>query len=367
MMIAPVAVEDISLPQQSLREFGTFEGQQWNRAMSQLNTTVFAYETASVRVGAALAGTTYKYIGAALASNGKIYAPGHNQNRTLMVDTINVTRSELTGATNTQNSGMIFDKITNFCYATGNNGIKVDCATDTPSNVSAGANRATEPMQGPDGNRLYTGAVAFKTAGVYDYNIATNVAALVSASAGYRAGVAMSSVNNCIFFGNDTATTFMRYNPVTNVVDTFSSITSYTYPMIINYFDGFLYSFGVGGAGGNQVKRINPVTLEVTNMFTLTTLLGGSNCIGGDGRIYRVGGGSGQVRYYDPRDNTEGLLLTLSNSDTSFSTIRMGVDGSLYCIPRDAAYVHRIAPARGSQYVTNIIKEYNFGGRYGWV
>jgi len=365
-MFTPIAVDNLTLPDQSLREFGTFEGQQWMAAMSQLNTTNFEYQTSSVRIGSALSGTTYKYIGAALASNGKIYCPGHNQNRTLAVNTYDNTVAELTGATNTQNSGMFYDKITNFCYASGNGGLKVDCATDTPSNITSGTNRATPTVQSGNGNRGISGAVAFKTAGVYDYNIATNTAALVSASAGYRAGVCISPVNNAVFFGNDTATNYIRFEPATNTLTTFGTITAYRQPSIISYFDGYVYSLPANN--GTVIKRINPVTLEVVDIFTPTFENGdGSACIGADGRIYRVFGNNGRVRWYDPRTNTEGLLCTLSNSDVNYSSIRLGVDGSLYCIPRDAAYVHRIAPARGSEYVTNIIKEFNFGGRYCWV
>jgi hypothetical protein len=363
-MFAPIAVENLTLPDQALGEFTPFEGSQWNAAMSQLNTTTFQYSTSSVRIGSALSGGDYKYIGSTLASNGKIYCSPHLNSDVLVIDTNNYSVTQ-TGSVNNQNSGMLFDKVTQASYGFGNGGFKITL-NNASTNLSTGNNRTSPGVQTNSANKVSTAAVAFITAGVYDYTINANSASFVTSVAGYRAGTAFSSTNNSVFYGNDSATNFLRYNPATNTATTFSSITAYGFSIITNYFDGFVYAFPTNGT--TVIKRINPVTLEVVDVVTGLSSADRANtaCIGADGRIYRLTLNNGNVRYYDPRTNAEGVLLTLSNGDVSYISMNMGVDGSLYFIPRQASYVHRIPPLRGSENVINIIKEFNFGGRYCW-
>jgi hypothetical protein len=364
-MFAPIAVENLTLPDQALGEFTPFEGSQWNAAMSQFNTTTFQYSTSSVRIGSSIAGGDYKYIGSTLASNGKIYCSPHVNSNVLVIDTNNYSVA-VTGSVTNTNTSIFFDKVTQACYAFGAGGFKITL-NDATTNLSTGANRAAAGVQSNSANKALSAAVAFKTAGVYDYNISANSSSFVTAVAGFRASTAFSSTNNSAFYGNDSATNFLRYNPATNTATTFSSITAYGFAIVINYFDGFIYAFPTNGT--TVIKRINPVTLEVVDVKTGLPSSDRANtaCIGADGRIYRLTLNNGNVRYYDPRTNEEGVLLTLSNGDVSYISMNMGVDGSLYFIPRAASFVHRIPPLRGSENVINIIKEFNFGGRYCWI
>jgi hypothetical protein len=90
-----------------------------------------------------------------------------------------------------------------------------------------------------------------------------------------------------------------------------------------------------------------------------------NTCIGLDGRIY-VTRENGGVYWYDPYSNTSGNI-TMASSDTSFSGITMGVNGDLYVVPFSSTYFHKIALTTGTgSSATDIVSQYNFGGRMCW-
>ena len=360
-MIAPVAFEDLNLPQQSLPYWGGFEMQQWKTAMLQLNTSDFAYQTSASRIGSSYGIATYKWWGASLAPNGKIYASPHSRSDVLVINTADDSVAT-TGSINGTNQGNVYDAVTNTVYSFGSTGFKINCATDVASNISGPGNRTQNGVQYITANEIYT--VGLSPAGVYKYTISSNTtsARLFTTGSGEPMSVVQTDYDSRMIYGLQTGGSFVYYDPIPNTGGVFSTgLANYTYSNPIFYPDGFVYNLPNGGTS-QSIKRINPKTLEVVNVTTATNVTRSGACIGGDGRIYTCATNSGVVSWYDPRTNSQGTI-TLGTGDSGFQNICMGPDGSLYLIPYNSAYVNVIKPAKGGQYVRSIFANGAYSGR----
>lgn len=356
-MFAPVAVEDLTFPQQNLKVFSAFEGEQWERAGQQLNTTLCEYGTTHSRIGSSYGTAVLKWNGAALAGNGKIYAPPHTRTDWLIVDTFSDTVAT-TGSVNGSNDGAFYDKITNSVYGFGSGGCKINVATDAASNITGPPNRQGGPLQGFDGDKVYT-IGAFSNRGVYEYSISANSATLKQSIAADRSDVGCLGINGKCYWGSGPNANFYVYDPVAGTGTTFGTATSDKNNNMIQYFDGFLYS--IPSISGTVIRRINPLNNTTFDVLTVSATSAGLGCIGADGRIYAPNGGN--LFWYDPRTNTSGNIA-ISTGDTSFSAVMMGAMGDLYLIPAASTQVVKVPLVKGSGYVQKIIQEYNMGGRF---
>lgn len=361
-MFAPVAVENNTFPEQNLKVFGTFEGTQWQKAGEQFNTTNFQYATSSVRIGASYTGTA-KWYGSTLAGNGKIYSPGHTRSDWLIIDTAADTTTPTGSALNTSNMGAVYDKITNQVFSFGNGGTKINCVTDVASNISGPGNRNAGPVQGFDGNKLYTIGL-FGVTGVYEYDINANSNTKVATVTDKYIGGTMA-LNGKIYWGPGGGTQFVSYTPGAAGVDLFGSVSGDNFGPVVQHYNGFIYCFPRFFI--NTILRIDPKTNTVTTVKTGVesgNVISTGVCIGADGRIYVARENAG-VYWYDPYTNDYGTI-TMASSDTGFTGIEMGIYGDLYVTPYNSLYAHKISLVKGSGYAQKVIQEYNTGGRYSW-
>ena len=356
-MIAPAAFEDLTFPNQKLNPFSQFESEQWMRAGLQLNTTLCEYGTAT-RIGSSYGTGVVKWNGAALAANGKIYAPPHVRNDWLIIDTLTDSVTT-TGSVNNSNDGAFYDKITNSVYGFGSSGCKINCATDASSNISGPGNRQGGPLQGFDGDKVYT-IGSFGTRGVYEYSIQANSATLKQSIGSDRSDTGCLGINGKAYWGTGPNSNFYVYDPVAGTGTTFGTGTADKNNFVIQYFDGYMYSLPT--ISGTTIVRIDPKTNTTTNVVTgLSATSCGLACIGADGRIYAPNGGN--LFWFDPRTNATGNLA-LGTGDTSFVACMMGAMGDIYVIPNSSAYVNKVALSKGSGYIQKIVQEYNMGGRF---
>ena len=57
----------------------------------------------------------------------------------------------------------------------------------------------------------------------------------------------------------------------------------------------------------------------------------------------------------------------MDSGDTSYAGITIGANGDLYMVPFSGDYVHKLALTTGTGTdATNIVSQYNFGGRMCW-
>lgn len=354
-----------TFPDQSLTTWTTTESAAWLSAGATLTTSSFGYSSSSTRIGSSYSGTR-KWGGAALASNGKIYAPSADGSRTdwAIINTSNDTIA-VTGSVNSKNFGARYDKITNQVFAFGAGGTKIDCSTDAASNVSGPSQYNGGAVQGLDGDKLYTGPL-FSNNNIYEYDISANTSTSKGATSGDRYPIGTLAANGKVFFPSGGGTSFTEYDPATNTLTNFGSFTGdYTGPMVAHY-DGYIYCFP--RFFNQSVIRLNPDTRATTTIHTLsipTNIISMNTCIGLDGRIY-VTRENGGVYWYDPYSNTSGTI-TMDSGDTSFSGITMGMYGDLYVIPFSSTYFHKISLTTGAGAGANAIcQQYNFGGRMCW-
>jgi hypothetical protein len=356
-------------PDQSLATWTSTESAQWlSYGASVCNTTTFAYSGSTVRVGAAFTGTSAKWAGGSLASNGKIYAGPHSRTDWLVIDTNNDTRIT-TGTVNGSTVGSVYDKITDTVYSFGSGGAKIVCSTNSASNISGPADRTTNPVQGFNGDYLY-GVGEFFSQGIRIYQISTNTTTTSSAAPGnYFGERGTLGSDGCIYYPNEPAATanILKYDPV---ADTCTNIATGggVFATMIQHYDGFIYL--LPNDASTVIKKLNVSTGVISAAHTMASTFQSSNaCIGLDGRIYIVSSlnATSTIRWFDPTANTSGNI-TLSNGDYSYQGITMGANGDLYLIPwNNSLYVHKLPLVTGTgTTATNIVSQYNFGGRMVW-
>ena len=357
-MFAPVSAQDLTLPNQGLSTWGTFEAQQWMAAGLQLNTTNYAYATSTTRMAGSTGGGDYKWISATLAANGNIYCPAHLNNTYLIIDSNNKSFSTSTGAGGAWYSANVtYDKITNSVYCGGVGAYKMLTSGTTPASITFSGRTTVHSPQGFNGNLIYSYQNEFATKGIYVNTISANTSALLAAASHYADTMTLG-INGNIYASPSDQTTIYEYNPFTSTASTFGSFTANRYYAIIQYFDGWIYA--LPSATSAAIYKINPITRQQIQVGTSTVTHGGSNPkIGGDGRLYTITGGN-VIQWYDTRTQTDGTLCT--TTDSSFLSIAVGVDGTIYCIPRNSTYINYIPPTKGGQFYEGFVSGRS-GGR----
>jgi hypothetical protein len=366
LQIKATVAPTVGFPDQALTTWTATESAQWlSYGASVCNTTTFAYSGSTVRVGAAFTGTSAKWAGGSLAPNGKIYAAPHVRTDWLIIDTINDTRTT-TGSVNSSTVGSVYDKITNTVYSFGSGGAKIVCSTDVSSNISGPANRTCNPVQGFTGDYLF--GVGFNYTGMRRYQISTNTTTTLASPGAQFGERGTLGSDGCIYYPNGVAgSNILKYDPV---ADTCTNIATGggVFVALIQHYDGFIYL--LPNDASLVIKKLNISTGVISAAHTMASIQQSSNaCIGLDGRIYIVSSlnSAGTIRWFDPTANTSGNI-TISNSDTSFQGITMGANGDLYLIPwNNSLYVHKLPLVTGTgTTATNIVSQYNFGGRMVW-
>ena len=359
-----------AFPDQSLTTWTTTTADDWLAyGASVLNTTTFAYSGSSVRIGSDYGTGVAKWQGGSLASNGKIYTSPHVRTKWAVIDTDTDTITEPTTIVNGSSQGSVYDKITNQVISFGDGGTKIDCSTDTASNISGPPNRTTNPIQSFAGDELY-GLGFFGYTGIRKYTVSTDTTSTVTPT-----GDAVIAQGEMGTLGRDgqiytpnvpTPNITSKYNPDTNVNTQFARPGGENFTTIVQHYDGILYYLPQSAFG--TLRGYNPSTSSWVADYDWGTGFQVSNaCIGLDGRIYCVTGQStGTVKWYDPTAGSHGTI-TISNSDTSYQGITIGKNGDLYLIPWTAAYFHKIPLVTGTgTTATDIVSQYNFGGRLCW-
>jgi len=351
-------------PDQSLATWTATESAAWLAAGATQTTANFGYSSTSTRIGSSYAGSA-KWYGAALASNGKVYCPPYDSRTDWAIINTSADTVAVTGSVNKYNFGARYDKITNQVFAMGGGGTKINCSTDAASNISGPSVYNGGAVQAFDGNILVT-APLYANNFIYTYNISTNTSTQRGATGGDRYPIGTLAANGKVFFPAGGGTQFTEYDPATNTVTNFGSFTGDHAGNMVAHYDGYIYCFP--RFSNSNVIRLNPDTRATTNIHTLSIspqIISTDACIGLDGRIY-VTRENGGVYWYDPYSNTSGNI-TMASGDTSFAGITMGVNGDLYVAAWSSAYFHKIALTTGTgASATQIVSQYNFGGRMAW-
>lgn len=360
-MIAPIAFEDLTFPEQKLLDWGNNETLQWMRVGAQYFTTTngCSYGTPTT-IGPDMTNATTKYAGGALALNGKIYALGHAFDNMLIIDTTNDTMTSSSySPLDPSSNASCYSPFTNCTYSDSDNGIvKYNVSNDTYSATSfpfSGQGIVLGPAQ--NGRRIYFHGF-FNSRKMYYYDILTDsITDTGTTWTGDRLTGCLSWNNKFYLGGGGSSTNFLVYDVNANSATTITggaAIAADQYRNFIQYTDGFLYTFG--GFGANRIKRVNPVTNEVVDVFTLAATNYNFNdfAIGADGKIYCVGASS-TLGIYDPRTNS---FTTGTMPGASYESILMGAEGDLYAIPWNANYVAKI-PLQNKGRVIKAVQEYN--------
>jgi hypothetical protein len=360
---APAAV---SFPDQSLATWTVTESAQWLAAgTSVCNTSTFGYASSTTRLSTNYGGGAAKWAGGSLASNGKIYCAPHVRSDWLIVNTNNDTTAT-TGSVNGSSQGSVYDKITNTVYGFGSGGTKIITSTDVSSNISGPGNRSLNPIQGFNGDYLFTAGFTFT--GMRRYQISTNTTTNMTTPTQAFGELGVGGSDGCMYFPNITSgTNVLKYDPVANTCTNLAIGNAQAYSTMVQHYDGYIYLLPNGGTA-TAIRKLEVSTGTISAAHTMASAFNVSSaCIGLDGRIYMVtSAGVSTIRWFDPTASTSGNI-TISNSDTSYQGITMGANGDLYLIPWTAGYVHKLASTTGTgTTATDIVSQYNFGGRMCW-
>jgi hypothetical protein len=345
-MIAPAAFEDLTFPQQTLIPWSSYESDQWLRAYSNYFNQICvpsASYGAAIEIGPTLAGGVAKYNGGAMADNGVIYAPGHVNTDWLLVNTYtdNVSVTGSVGAGNT--NGAFYSPRNRAVYTASSNPRMYKLSIDNNSGsfvaLPALGSQYFPFLLSYDGVNAYTTGT---------FNTDTMVRYDTSIESGSNMGIATSNDRNngCLgpngkmywSPGGPTGTrNYIEFDPATNTYTSFGTPGGDTKNGMILAPDGFMYALPLAA---NPITRINPKTLELTDVITPNSLFRSNTaCIGADGRIYIVGD-SNQLSIYDWRTNTLEYLTLPSSS--GYHGICLGVYGDLYLTPWSASRVVKI-------------------------
>jgi len=357
-MIAPVAFENLQFPDQRNLDWSDFESIEWMRAGREYFTTENGITYGNpAQVGPNLAGSSLNYAGGALAEDGTIYALGHAADEILKINTYdNTFTSQSYSPVNPSSNSCAYSPFTNCVYFDSDKGIvKYDVDTTTTTLVSTPfSGQATMVGFSHDGRYLYFHGF-FTSRKMYYYDILSDTVTDTGTSfSGDRITGCLSWNNKFFMGGGGGSTNFLMYDPVANSVTTFGSTSADRYRNFIQYYDGYMYTFG--GYGAAQIKRVDPVTLDVVDVYTMGS--SGYNWndyeIGCDGKIYCVGQ-SNTLGVYDPRDNT---FTTKTLPASSYEGIVMGANGDLYCIPWNTN-IAAIVPIQNNGRVMTELQNWN--------
>lgn len=345
-MIAPAAFEDLTFPQQTLIPWSSYESDQWLRAYTNYFNQICipsASYGAPVEIGATLAGGVAKYNGGAMADNGIIYAPGHLNTDWLLVNTY---------TDNISTTGSIGTASTNGAFYSPRNRA-VYCATSNPRmyKLSIDNNSGSFVALPALGSQYFNFILSYDGVNAYatgTFNTDTMVRYDTSIESGSNMSIATANDrgNGCLGpngkiywspLGPAGTRNFIEFNPETSTYTSFGTPAGDTVNGMCLAPDGFMYALA---NRATPFVRINPKTLQLTNMLTPnSTTRSSTSCIGADGRIYMVGDGN-QMSIYDWRTNT--IEYVTLPSTGGYHGISLGVYGDLYIIPWTAPKVVKV-------------------------
>ena len=361
-----------AFPDQSLATWTSTEADAWLAyGASFATTSTFGYGTTTTRIGSDFGTGVAKWLGGSLANNGKIYTPPHVRSKWGIIDTTNDTVTESAATVNGSNQGSVYDKISQQVIAFGDNGTVIDISNDSATNISSGPpNRSCNPVQGFVGNDIYTTKFVVGSAGIEKYNVSTGVTSAVSPTGDT---VTLQGENGtlgrdgCMYMPSvSSGGGIMKYNPATNVNTNLTVPGSEIFTTIVQHYNGYIYFLPQGTY--TTLRWYDPSTSTWAGSYSWGSGFQTSNaCIGLDGRIYCVTGQTqSTIKWYDPTAGTHGNI-TISNSDSSYQGITMGANGDLYLIPWTGSWFHKLALTSGTGTpATNVVSQYNFGGRMCW-
>jgi hypothetical protein len=329
-MFAPVAVENITFPQQSLLDWSAFENNQWNRAGTAYFTSTNDVSYAS----ATLVGTTNVCASATMASNGKIYAGPESSANIVVLDTNNDTISTI-GTSIVNSYSAFYNDYTKKAYLCAGAIYVIDTTNDTYSGSIALAAGTLSMFSGLglDGRYAYgTGWFTNRSWQVLDMINGVMTTTGVS-SAGDNLNGSMGQTGKIYAGCGGSSTGIKVYDPANNTTEAIGPALSYSdsYRDVVPHPDGNLYSFPAFN-GSQPILRITPRASGLTDTVTALDSINGTTyltfrlCVGADGVIYGVGASNNLVSY-DPR-NAAFAVETLPLS--SWKWIKMGIGGDLY-------------------------------------
>lgn len=362
-MIAPIAFEDLDFPEQRTLDWSNNDSLSWMRAGAQYFTTTngVSYGT-PVEIGPGLGTASSKYAGGALTLTGSIYSLGHLPDNFIRIDTFNdLIASSSYSPNDPSSNASAYSPFTNKVYSDSDNGIVSINVSDNTYIATAVGYSGQSIILGPahNGRRIYFHGF-FNQRRMYYFDILTNTVVNTGVTwSGDRLTGCLSWNNKFYMGGGGGSTNFLVYDVNTNTATTITggdSIAADSYRNFIQYYDGFLYTFG--GFGKNRIKRVNPVTNEVVDVYTMPATNYNFNDfqIGCDGKIYCVGA-SNRLGIYDPRDNT---FSTATMPKTHYEGLVMGSQGDLYAMPWNSTSTNIVKiPIQNNGRVIRILEEYN--------
>jgi len=366
-------------PDQSLSTWTTTEADAWiDYGAANLNTTTFAYSGSTQRIGSDYGSGNAKWMGGSLADNGKIYAAPHlgytGGKKWAIIDTDTDSISVSAQVVNGDNQGSVFDKISGKVIAFGNNGTTITVSSDSGSNITSGPNnRSCNPIQSFAGDEIYTCTFVIASAAVYKFNVSTGATTTVTTSGdslltqgefgtlGIDGKMYMPSVSS--------GGSIMQFDPSTNVNTNIAlpGGAGEIYTNIVQHYNGYLYFLPQSAFG--TIRWYDPSTDSwIGDSDGGSGFQVGNACIGLDGKIYMVSGSDSTytLKVFDPATNTHSTIA-IADSDSSFQGITVGKNGDLYLIPWNNNYFHKLELVTGTgTTATDIVTQYNFGGRLCW-
>lgn len=362
-MIAPAAFENVTFPDQKSLDWSSYESLEWLRAGGQyFNSKNGITYGAPITIGPNFGATAAKFSGVALAYDGCLYGLSSvNQSAYLKIDTYTdaVTTIPFT-PTGPSSLASAYNGFTNSIYS--------DMRFNTMAVFNVGTQTyttITKPYTGEaimigashNGRRMYFHGF-YVIRRMYYIDALTNTVVDTGVTwTGDRLTGALAW-NNKFYLGNGGGSTnilvYDANNDTTTTITGGQAIAADQYRNFIQYYDGFMYTFG--GFGSNKIKRVNPATNQMIDVFTMpaTNYNWNDYAIGADGKIYCVGA-SNQLGIYDPITNT---LSTVTLPGSSYEGLAIGALGDLYAIPFTAPFVVKI-PVQNAGNTLKALQEFN--------
>ena len=327
-------------PDQSISTWTSTEGTAWLTEGTSLfnSSNTVSYGTPTY-IATPAVGSCCFWAGGTLAPDGNIYVLGHLEDTMLVINTntdvISTIAFPASIGANPSAHGGAYSAITNSLYFCTQYGIvfyNLTTATWSTAYAYPRSGVAQGFMLGPswDGTKIYYhGFFSVREIMYFDTTTSTNVATGAT-YAGDRLGGGLSHNNKFFMGGGGGSTNLMTYDIATN---TATGITGGTtigadeYRNVVQHPNGYMYS--MPGYGATAIKKIDPVTLTMTDDAS-TTSTGNWNSyrVGGDGKIYCVGA-STILGIYD----TVNQSMSTTTISGKYEGMSVGANGDIYCIP----------------------------------
>lgn len=303
-------------------------------------------DTTSIRNVQGGRGTDFKWYGGVLAPNGKIYCIPLEANNILVINTFDNTTSYITGITVANYPTIVTDREKWIGGAIAPNG-KIYCSPYFAQCVLI-IDTTNDTVNLTD----ISGIVNIPSNPGYYYN------RLVPRSSNVETfGGAVLHPNGKIYFVPAAATGILQIDPTTNTPDASSYIapSSILPSLRFKYFGGCLgpdYNIYVAAWNADKILRINVTTdissqrfIDVSTNIPLT--INGQRwqglVCGQNGKIYGIPFGSSNSVIIDPVTNfANQTTIPVSSDSRKYSGGVLAPDGVIYCIPRDASRIMTI-------------------------